>query len=89
MESGVPYVPCLVRGTTRMVAALLRQSPLELWLGPPVHLHALPVLRERLSEGQIQARIGGLFLQQVLALAERAALAEEGEGPLAGSGGSE
>jgi cytidylate kinase len=75
LRSGIPYVPCYIRGSTNLWAVLWRRRRLEVWVGPPVVLRALPTLRERLTEPEIHARIGALYLEQVRFLA---ALSEAG-----------
>jgi hypothetical protein len=72
MDSGRPYLPVLLRGTDRPLRALLRRAALEVWLGPVTQLRALPALRQRLEDAQVQARVGALYLAQLLALQDRA-----------------
>lgn len=76
MATGVPYMPCYVRGTTRSGRALRlpgRGQAMELWLGPATELRGLDALRgQGLDEATIQARIGELYLAQIRALAHRA-----------------
>lgn len=70
MRSGRPYHPVHVRGTTALGRCFLRQTPLEVRIGPPITLHALDHLRATLPESEIQARVGQLCLAQFRALAE-------------------
>ncbi len=72
LRSERPYVPCYVRGTRALPAAILRRRGLEVWMGPPVRLHALAHLRAHLPEPELHARIGALFLQQLEALVDLA-----------------
>lgn len=76
MATGAPYVPCFIRGSRSLTGAVLRRHPLELWIGPPVRLHALDHLRSTLTDGEIQLRVGDLYLAQVEAFAHRAELSD-------------
>lgn len=71
-RSGRPYLPLLIRGTEDMGASLRRRGSLEAWIGPPTALRAAEKLRETLSDAEIHARVGDLFLQQLRALDELA-----------------
>jgi cytidylate kinase len=71
METQVAMIPVFVRGTDRLRAALLRKERLEVWLGPPLRLHALEVLQRTMADSAIQQRIGRLWLACIRELAER------------------
>ena len=75
-ESGVPMVPVFVRGTDRLRQCLLRRERLEVWIGPPLRLHALEVLKRTMTSAQLHHRIGELWLSCILELAERSHEAE-------------
>lgn len=70
-ESGVPMIPVYVRGTDRLRRCLLRRERLEVWVGPPLRLHALEVLQKTMTAQQIHRRIGDLWLACIEELAER------------------
>ncbi|RKZ13899.1 hypothetical protein DRQ32_00590, partial [bacterium] len=72
-SAGVPWLPCLVRGTGSLRAAHHRDRPMELWMGPPSYPVGIEALRASgLDSDQIQDRIGELFLAQLHALGQRA-----------------
>ena len=71
--SGVPWVPCMVRGTTSARQARDPRHPMELWIGPPSYPHGIDAMRAAgLEDGLIQGRIGELYLAQIHALMQRA-----------------
>ncbi len=70
-RSGVAMLPVFVRGTDRLWSCLLRRDRLEVWIGPPLRLHALKVLNETMSHAAVQQRIGRLWLSCIEELAQR------------------
>jgi cytidylate kinase len=72
-RTGVPMLPVFVRGTDRLRDCFLRRARLEVWIGPPLRLHALKVLKETMSAAAVQQRIASLWLSCVQELAERSA----------------
>ncbi len=72
-RSGVPMLPVFVRGTDSLRACLLRRERLEVWIGPPLRLHALNVLKKTISDAALQQRIASLWLACIEELAERSA----------------
>lgn len=69
LRSGIPYVPCYIRGSEDLWATLWRRQPLDVWVGPPVVLRAAGTLRQQLTESELHARIGSLYLEQLRFLA--------------------
>ncbi len=72
-RTGVPMLPVFVRGTDSLRACLLRRERLEVWIGPPLRLHALNVLKKTMSDAAVQQRIASLWLACIQELAERSA----------------
>ena len=60
-RSGAPAVPLYFRGTLSPQPGGSQRAPLEARFAPPVRLHALPTLRERMDERQINASVARLF----------------------------
>ena len=79
LMTGLPFVPCYVQGTNSLWKSLLRLQPMELWIGPPRTIHALPALKERYDDAEIQNRIGELFLNCVRAMADRSEARRKGD----------
>ncbi len=73
-RSEVPMVPVFVRGTDRLRRCLVRRERLEVWIGPPLRLHAKDLLEQRLSPQELHRRIGRLWLACIEELAERSEL---------------
>jgi cytidylate kinase len=70
-RSGAPIVPAWYRGTLAPQPGGSRRAPLEVWFAPPVRLYALPTLRERFTERQINKQVARLFERIFLDLQER------------------
>jgi cytidylate kinase len=70
-RTSAPMVPVFVRGTDQLRRCLLRRARLEVWIGPPLRLHALDVLSRTMSNAAVQQRIGKLWLACIQELAER------------------
>lgn len=72
-SAGVPWVPCLVRGTRSIREARRPGDAMELWIGPPSYPVGIEALRASgLDSAAIQSRVGALYLAQIEALSQRA-----------------
>ncbi len=69
--TAVAMIPVYIHGADRLRACLARKTRLEIWLGPPLRLHALDVLQGTLSESALQQRVGRLWLACIQELSER------------------
>jgi CMP/dCMP kinase len=70
-RTGAAAVPIFFRGTTAPEPGGSSRSPLEARFAPPVRLHALPSLRERMSEREINQSVSNLFRAIYIELQDR------------------
>lgn len=70
-ETGAPILPVFLRGTSVPEPGGNPQSPLELWFGPVVRLHALDRLRRDLDPKEITQRVGDMYLAMIRELQAR------------------